>query len=84
MSVPEATAKESEYRTEKRKFKSKPDWEDSENNEGLVLNKEFNVWTVKIQCNCIRNIQQIQWSNLESTIISHAYPRTRDNISQIW
>jgi hypothetical protein len=46
-----------QYRTQKQKFKNQADEEDSENNEGLILKEELNVWTVEIQCNCNRNIQ---------------------------
>jgi hypothetical protein len=34
------------------------------------------VRTVVIKCNCNRNVQQIQSSSLETTIISHATPYT--------
>jgi hypothetical protein len=48
--------------------------QDPDNCEGLVLKKDLNVWTIIIECNCNWEVQQIHSSNLESTIICHAYP----------
>jgi hypothetical protein len=44
--------------------------------EKFVVKKVLNVWTVIMQCNCNRDVQWIQSSNLEPTIISHATPYT--------
>jgi hypothetical protein len=44
--------------------------------ERLVIKKEFSVWTVTISCNCKIDVQWIQSSYLEPTIISHATPHT--------
>jgi hypothetical protein len=40
------------------------------------------VWTFIIECNCNSDVKEIQSSNLESAIISHAYLPTRDNIEE--
>jgi hypothetical protein len=47
--------------------------------EGFGIQKELSVWTVIIECNCDSDVKWIQSSNLESTIISHVSPDTRDN-----
>jgi hypothetical protein len=39
-----------------------------------VVEKGFNMWAVISKCNCNRDVQYMQSSNLEPIIISHAYP----------